>query len=151
MVGDVWSYSLLMMPCISCRVRFPVMAMMVNSFFPDSSIQIPFLCFCSVSDKWWSFRLHRLCASVPRSRSWDWWKLSLFQLGDNVGFSQLRIWMLSSLEATSPIFTPSVFMSGIRLSMALRYRQRLPRPYQRTCRKNCPVRRWTVSTERAIR
>ena len=27
------SYSLLMMPCISCRVRFPVMAMMVNSFF----------------------------------------------------------------------------------------------------------------------
>lgn len=33
MVGDVWSYSLLMMPCISCRVRFPVMAMMVNSFF----------------------------------------------------------------------------------------------------------------------
>lgn len=141
MVGDVWSYSLLMMPCISCRVRFPVMAMMVNSFFPDSSIQIPFLCFCSVSDNDGLFAFivyaHQFLVAVLGTDE----SCLFFQLGDNVGFSQLRIWMLSSLEATSPIFTPSVFMSGIRLSMALRYRQRLPRPYQRTCRKNCPVRR----------
>jgi len=41
-----------------------------------------------------------------------------FSLAIMSGFSQLRIWMLSSLEATSPIFTPSVFMLGIRLSMA---------------------------------
>lgn len=135
MVGDVWSYSLLMMPCISCRVRFPVMAMMVNSFFPDSSIQIPFLCFVpfQINDGLFAFIVYAhqfLVAVLGTDESCLFFSLAIMS-----GFSQLRIWMLSSLEATSPIFTPSVFMSGIRLSMALRYRQRLPRPYQRTCRK----------------
>lgn len=118
MVGDVWSYSLLMMPCISCRVRFPVMAMMVNSFFPDSSIQIPFLCFCSVSDNDGLFAFivyaHQFLVAVLGTDE----SCLFFSLAIMSGFSQLRIWMLSSLEATSPIFTPSVFMSGIRLSMA---------------------------------
>lgn len=118
MVGDVWSYSLLMMPCISCRVRFPVMAMMVNSFFLTHQYKFLFFVFVpfQINDGLFAFIVyaHQFLVAVLGTDE----SCLFFQLGDNVGFSQLRIWMLSSLEATSPIFTPSVFMSGIRLSMA---------------------------------
>lgn len=107
MVGDVWSYSLLMMPCISCRVRFPVMAMMVNSFFPDSSIQIPFLCFVpfQINDGLFAFIVYAhqfLVAVLGTDESCLFFSLAIMSGFHNLESGCYPVWRLLRLYLPLP-------------------------------------------------